>query len=219
MECPLPVQGGDGLRAVPMSPEVPGAFPVLPARDNGPGWAAGQEQGGSPRWQWHGTCPSWGKILVPSSCDGTIGVPGTAGKHHTGKPCLGIWEFWCVPAGSRGREGCVTPCALLTPGDNLGVLHSFISAPSGSCHVPRVSSANVSCCWQLVYFHFRQDLGHSFVSGFWKGKKRFRHREKKQSNQEKALLSPWQNTKWSHILIFFFFWLWANCFCKTGKRP
>lgn len=159
-------------------PAVPGAFPVLPAR--------GCSQTGQPgrsRVAAHGGCvigPATGAGLgTGQGWDGTIRVPGTDGKQHQQNPPGAVIRgFWSalrfpaarVPAGSRGRECCVTLgcplCTLPTPGDDLGVLHSFISTPPGSCHLPPVSSANVSCCWQLTYFHSSQDLGHSFVSGF-----------------------------------------------------
>lgn len=69
---------------------------------------------------------------------------------------------------SWGIPDAVPSVELLPLRKDLGVVCLFIClySPPGSSHVPRVSSANVSRCWELIYFHFSEDLGHGFVSGF-----------------------------------------------------
>lgn len=74
--------------------------------------------------------------------------------------------------------------------------------------MPRVSSEDISCCWEPIYFHFSADLGHGFVS---KGEKLLSKGGKAIREKPFVLMAKYQVKPW-------FFFLWENCFSRTGKR-
>lgn len=137
-------QGGDGLRAVLICIEDLGAIPVVPARGTVFPSSLGVHQA-HPTGRRCGGCHS---SSSPGAVSGWVGASLTSG--------------WGV------MPGVSSPlCRAAAPGEGFGgCLFIYLYAPPGSSHVSHVTSANVSCCWELIYFHFSEDLGHGFVSGF-----------------------------------------------------